>query len=46
MQDCGYVLPRMPLLLGTWVNKGKKKGQGAATYTPWPYNRKSRHAVL
>jgi hypothetical protein len=27
MQDPGYELPRIPLL-GTWVNKGKKKGRG------------------
>jgi hypothetical protein len=29
MQDAGYGLPRTHLLLGTWVNKGKKrKGRG------------------
>jgi hypothetical protein len=27
MQDAGYELPRIPLLLGTWVNKGKRKAQ-------------------
>jgi hypothetical protein len=29
MQDGGYGPPRTPLLLGTWVNKGKKKGRGS-----------------
>jgi hypothetical protein len=27
MQDLGYELPRISLL-GTWVDKGKKKGRG------------------
>jgi hypothetical protein len=29
MHDPVYGLPRTPYLLGTWVNKGKKKGRGA-----------------
>jgi hypothetical protein len=29
MQDCGYGLPRTPLFLGTWVNKGMTKGRGS-----------------
>jgi hypothetical protein len=24
---------------------GKRKGQGEATYTPWPYNRKPRRSL-
>jgi hypothetical protein len=38
MQLSGYELPRIPYLLGTWVNKGIKKDQNPDKVIPWPFS--------
>jgi hypothetical protein len=45
MQDSGYELRRKPLL-GTWVNKGKEKGQGVAARLGHTRDRRVRRSLL